>query len=174
MKADNSTPILPGIETLVAPFRFPSQPHEYKVTALRECPTPEQMQDCDTPEKVAAYWHLHVAANPYFDPERECLAVLLLNTRRRAKGHQLVSIGTLDTLLVSPTSVFRLAIMTSAAAIVVAHNHPSGDATPSEADIKVTRDLIRAGQLLKVEVLDHVVIGRPGFSSLRALGYFCQ
>jgi proteasome lid subunit RPN8/RPN11 len=166
MKADNLTPILPGIESLVAPFKFPGQPHEYKVTALRECPTPEQMQDCDTPEKVAAYWNLHVVANPYFDPERECLAVLLLNTRRRAKGHQLISIGTLDTLLVSPTSVFRLAIMTSAAAIVVAHNHPSGDASPSEADIKVTRDLIRAGQLLKVEVLDHVIIGRPSLSAL--------
>ena len=86
----------------------------------------------------------------------------------------LASIGTLDTLLVSPTSVFRLAIVTSAAAIVVAHNHPSGDPTPSEADIKVTRDLIRAGQLLKIEVLDHVVIGRPNFSSLRANGYFYQ
>jgi DNA repair protein RadC len=67
--------------------------------------------------------------------------------------------------------VFRTAIVTSAAAIVLAHNHPSGDATPSEADIKVTRDLQRAGQLLKIEVLDHVVIGRPNFSSLRAMGY---
>ena len=84
--------------------------------------------------------------------------MLLLNTRRRAKGHQIVSIGTLDTLLVSPTSVFRLAVMTSAAAIVLAHQHPSGDCAPSEADIKVTRDLIRAGQLLKIEVLDHVVM----------------
>jgi len=85
------------------------------------------LQTCDTPDKVAAYWNLHIATNPYFDPERECLAVLLLNTRRRAKGHQIVSIGTLDTLLVSPTSVFRLAVMTSAAAIVLAHQHPSGD-----------------------------------------------
>jgi DNA repair protein RadC len=100
--------------------------------------------------------------------------VILLNTRRRAKGHQLVSIGTLDTLLVSPTAVFRLAIVTSAAAIVVAHNHPSGDCQPSEADIKVTRDLIRAGQLLKIEVLDHLVIGNPNFFSLKANGYFYQ
>ena len=82
------------------------------------------------------------------------------------------NIGTLDTLLVSPTSVFRLAVMASAASIVLAHQHPSGDQAPSEADIKVTRDLIRAGQLLKIEVVDHVVIGRPDFSSLRSLGYF--
>ena len=59
-----------------------------------------------------------------------------------------------------------------AAAIVLMHNHPSGDPTPSEADIKVTRDLIRAGQLLKIEVLDHVIMGNPGRSSLREAGYF--
>jgi len=52
------------------------------------------------------------------------------------------------------------------------HNHPSGEPAPSEADIKVTRDLIRAGQLLKIEVLDHVIIGNPKHSSLRELGYF--
>ena len=71
-------------------------------------------------------------------------------------------------------TVFRLAIVTSAAAIVLMHNHPSGESSPSEADIRVTRDLIRAGQLLKIEVLDHVVMGNPNHSSLRALGYFCQ
>jgi DNA repair protein RadC len=52
------------------------------------------------------------------------------------------------------------------------HNHPSGESTPSEADIKVTRDLIRAGQLLKIELLDHVIVGNPGQTSLRGLGYF--
>ncbi len=157
---------------LVAPFKFPASPYEYKVTPLRECPTPADMQECDTPDKVAAYWNLHIATNPYFDPERECLAVLLLNTRRRVKGHQLVSTGTLDTLLVNPTSVFRLAVTASAAAIVICHNHPSGDPTPSEADIKVTRDLIRAGQLLKIELVDHLVIGHPNHKSLRELGWF--
>jgi len=97
--------------------------------------------------------------------------VLILNTPRRVKGHYLVSIGTMDTILVHAREVFRLAIMANASAIVIMHNHPSGDATPSEADIKLTRDLIRAGQLLKIEVLDHVIIGEPDFISLRALGY---
>lgn len=73
--------------------------------------------------------------------------------------------------------MFRAAIVNSAHAIVLAHNHPSGDPTPSEADIKVTRDLIQAGQLLKIDVLDHVIIGRypihqRGWVSLRELGYF--
>ncbi len=145
---------------------------EYKVVALRECPLPESMQFCDTPQKAADYWKLTVATNPYFNPDCECFAVLLLNTRRRVKGHQLISIGTLDTILVHPREVFRSAVIAAAAAIVVMHNHPSGEATPSEADIKVTRDLIRAGQLLKIEVLDHVIMGNPNHCSLRELGYF--
>jgi DNA repair protein RadC len=158
--------------SLVAPFSFPGKPYEYKVMALRECPTPESLQLCDTPDRAADYWRMHVPLNPYFNPECECFSVLLLNTRRRVKGHYLVSTGTLDTLLVHPREVFRLAVITAAAAIVLAHNHPSGDPSPSEADIKVTRDLIRAGQLLKIEVLDHVILGNPKHCSLRELGYF--
>ena len=168
----NPTSLLLGCETLVKPFTFPGKPYEYKVVPLRECPTPEDLQLCDTPDRVADYWKLHIPTNPYFNPDCECFVVLLLNTRRRVKGHQLVTIGTLDTLLVSPREVFRLAVIINAAAIVLAHNHPSGEPTPSEADIKVTRDLIRAGQLLKIEVLDHVIMGRPRHTSLRELGYF--
>ena len=100
--------------------------------------------------------------------------MLLLNTRRRIKGHHLVSIGTLDTILIHPREIFRGAIITAASAVIVMHNHPSGESSPSEADIKVTRDLIRAGQLLKMELLDHVVVGHGNFSSLRSLGYFYQ
>lgn len=147
-------------------------PKEFKVVALRDCPVPESMLVCETPDHAADYWRLHIATHPYFNPECECFVVLLLNTRRRVKGHQLVTIGTIDTLLVSPREVFRGAVVASAAAIVLMHNHPSGDPTPSEADIKVTRDLIRAGQLLKIEVLDHVIIGNPNRVSLRELGCF--
>lgn len=163
---------LPGVDELVKPFKFPAAPHEFKITALRECPTPDALQSCDTPDKAADYWRTHIATHPYFNPECECLAVLLLNTRRRIKGHQLVTIGTQDCLLVHPREVFRLAIATAANAIVVMHNHPSGESSPSDADIKVTRDLIRAGQLLKLEVLDHVIVGNGNFTSLRGLGYF--
>jgi DNA repair protein RadC len=108
----------------------------------------------------------------------ETLQVLLLNTRRRLIRVEEVADGTIDTLLVHAREVFRHAIAANAGAIVLAHNHPSGDPTPSEADIKVTRDLIRAGQLLKIDVLDHVIIGRAtegrakDYSSLRELGYF--
>ena len=164
---------LPGMEMkLVKPFKFKSSAYEYAVKTLRECPLPASMQVCDTPQGAADYWRMHVEDNPYFDGERECFVVLFLNTRRKVKGHQLLTMGTADTLLVHPREVFRLAIITSSAALVLMHNHPSGESTPSEADIKVTRDLIRAGQLLKIEVLDHVIIGRPSHTSLRELGYF--
>jgi DNA repair protein RadC len=108
----------------------------------------------------------------------ESFQVLLLNTRKRLIRAEPISQGLLDTILVHPREVFRAAIVANAAAIVLVHNHPSGDPAPSEADIKVTRDLIRAGQLLKIEVVDHVIIGRASaerakdWSSLRELGYF--
>jgi DNA repair protein RadC len=147
-------------------------PHEFKVMSLRECMVPSDMLICETPQQVVDYWRLHIATDPHFNPECECMIVLMLNTRRRVKGHQFVSIGTMDTILVHPREVFRCAIVAAAAAIALIHNHPSGEPQPSEADIKVTRDLIRAGQLLKIEVIDHVIIGNLAHSSLRELGYF--
>ncbi len=147
-------------------------PREFKVMALRECPVPESMILCERPEQAAEYWRLHVATSPQFNPECECLVVLMLNTRRRIKGHQLVTIGTMDTLLVHPREIFRCAVIAAASVLVLMHNHPSGEATPSEADIKVTRDLIRAGQVLKIEVADHVIVGNPGHCSLREMGFF--
>jgi len=147
-------------------------PKEYKIVALRDCPVPEEMLICEQPQQVADYWRMHIASHPHFNPECECFVVLLLNTRRRVKGHHFVSVGLMDTVLVHPREVFRAAIVGSASALVMVHNHPSGEPQPSEADIKVTRDLIRAGQILKIEVVDHVIVGRPRHSSLRELGYF--
>lgn len=108
----------------------------------------------------------------------ETVQIVLLNTRRRLIRIEQVSQGTLDTILVHPREVFKAAIGASAAAIVLVHNHPSGDPTPSEADIKVTREIIRAGKILKIDVLDHLILGRAtaerpkDYSSLRELGYF--
>ena len=127
----------------------------------------------DNPENIA---DLLREENRMYDVEN--FQVVLLNTRRRLIRVERISQGTLDTILVHPREVFKTAISAGAAAIVLAHNHPSGDPTPSEADIKVTRDLIRAGQLLKIDVLDHIILGRATeerpryFVSLRELGYF--
>ena len=127
----------------------------------------------DQPEAIANLLREHNRSY-----EREQFQVVLLNTRRRLMRVEELSHGTLDAVLVHARDVFKTAIVAGAAAIVLVHNHPSGDPTPSEADIKVTRDLIRAGQLLKIEVLDHVILGRAtaartkDYTSLRELGYF--
>jgi len=108
----------------------------------------------------------------------EHFQILLLNTRRKLIRLEDISQGTLDTLLVHPREVFRSAILANASAVVLAHNHPSGDPTPSDADIRVTRDLISAGKLLKIDVLDHVIMGaktagrKRDYASLRELGHF--
>ncbi len=138
---------------------------------LADAPEPRPL--LDTPERVADA--LREGCRGY---QVETFQLALLNTRRRLIRWERVSQGTLDTLLIHAREVFRPAILWGASAVVIAHNHPSGDPTPSEADIKVTRDLIRAGQLLKIEVLDHIILGqrtsdRPkDYTSLRELGYF--
>lgn len=154
------------------PKRRKQQPKEYKVITLRECATPDEKQICDDPKFAVEYWNAHVATSPYFNADCECFVVLLLNTRWRIKGHQLISIGILDQILVHPREVFRAAIAIAASAVVLMHNHPSDDPNPSEADIKTTRDLIRAGQLLKIDVVDHVIVSNSKQCSLRELGYF--
>jgi DNA repair protein RadC len=163
-------------EDLMKRFQPPKprykHPAEWRVICLRECPIPDEMKLCETPEQAADYWRAQIVQAPYFNPEIECFFVLHLNTRRRIKGHHLVALGTMDTILVHPREVFRAAFVAAAGAIILMHNHPSGDPSPSESDIKVTRDLIRSGQLLKLEVLDHVIIGNPKDCSLRQLGYF--
>lgn len=106
----------------------------------------------------------------------ETFYVLLLNARNRLIRAERVSMGLLDQLLVHPREVFRHAIAANAASVILAHNHPSGDPTPSDADVTATRDLVRAGQVLKIKVLDHVIIGTPSnerprdYVSLREIG----
>ena len=105
---------------------------------------------------------------------------ILLDTRRRLISKVHLTNGTLDAAIVHPRDVFRHAVVANASAMVLAHNHPSGDPTPSKADITVTRDLVRAGQLLKIEVLDHIILGRRTderpreFVSMKELGFIYQ
>ena len=108
------------------------------------------------------------------DREQEYLYVLLLNTRNRLIGQPVeVYHGSLNTSLIRTGEVFRDAIRLNAAGIIVAHNHPSADPSPSPEDVAVTRALIEAGKLLDIDVLDHIVCGHQRFVSLkdRGLGF---
>ena len=164
---------------------------EFKIVALRDCPLESPL--CDNPKTAFKYWRTHIETHPYFMPQVESFFVILLNTRQKVIGHHLVSLGTQDTILTHPRETFRAAVIGSASAIIMMHNHPSGDPSPSEADIKTTQDFIQCGELLQIELVDHIIVGKMsaakkpdegkalsasairkgcGYASLRELGYF--
>jgi len=105
------------------------------------------------------------------DIDREVFVLAMLTVRHRVLGLHTVSVGCLTASLVHPREVFKPAILSGSAALVIAHNHPSGDPEPSAEDLALTRRLAAAGSLLGIEVLDHLVIGEAGrFVSLRERG----
>lgn len=107
------------------------------------------------PSKVADYLRSAFDENPM----QEAFYCVYLDRKNHPLGRHLITLGTLNSTLVSPREVFRGAILAGAAAIIVSHNHPSGDPAPSAADITVTRMLRDAAKILDIELLDHVIVG---------------
>ncbi|MFD0871228.1 DNA repair protein RadC [Chlamydia abortus] len=103
--------------------------------------------------------------------QKEHFVCLFLNTKNHVLAQETLSIGTLNASLVHPREVFLAAIRRSSASIICVHNHPSGDPTPSPEDIQMTRRLAEAGQIIGIDVLDHVIIGDRGYISLKEKGY---
>lgn len=116
----------------------------------------------DTPE--AAY---EFAMNEIGHLEKEALLVILRDVRGRAIHHEIVSIGTLSEVLVHPREVFYPAVRHRAHSLIVIHNHPSGDPTPSAADIQLTHHLLRSAKIMGIVLDDHLIIGSEGYTSLR-------
>ena len=132
-----------------------------------------ELNYCQTPAQV--YQFMKDAFAPY--PVQETAWVILLNRKYKALGRVMISMGTLTSTLLGVREVFRAAILGNAVAIVVCHNHPSGDSAPSSADIEVTRQLRAAGEVMDIQLLDHVIVGCPtadpagiGFYSFRQAG----
>jgi DNA repair protein RadC len=98
---------------------------------------------------------------------KEHFLTVLLNTRNQVIRVASISVGTLDSSLVHPREVFQEAISSSAASVIFAHNHPSGDLSPSDEDIKLTRRLKEVGELMGIDVLDHLIVADKGFVSMR-------
>jgi DNA repair protein RadC len=115
-----------------------------------------------TPRDVAEYLIPEFGNSPV-----EQFGVVLLDTKHRILKTRLLSIGSLDTSVVHPREVFRAAVLGGAAAVVLFHNHPSGDPTPSRDDIALTRRLITAGEVMGIDVLDHVIVAETRYVSLR-------
>lgn len=127
---------------------------QLKFTALAEAPDDK----IDSAVKVIEY--LKGAFDEY--PEQEQVYVLLLDRKNHIKGRHRITVGTQTACLAHPREVFRAAVVGGACAIIVAHNHPSGDPQPSSADVHITRALREAGKTLEVSVLDHVIVGEVG------------
>lgn len=126
---------------------------------------PEQRPQITSPDDLVNLVGVEMAAL-----DQEQLRVVLLDTKHRVLGVRTVYQGTVNEARVRIAEVFRVAIRHNAVALVAVHNHPSGDPTPSSADVTLTLELARAGELLDVEVLDHLIIGQGRHVSLRRLG----
>ena len=105
---------------------------------------------------------------------QEQLRVLLLDIKNNVVGQRIIYVGNVNSSIVRPAEVLRPAVVESVPSIIVSHNHPSGDPTPSPEDVAITKDLAAAGKLLGVELLDHVVIGGDRFVSLKERGLMAR
>ncbi|MBJ6361832.1 DNA repair protein RadC [Paenibacillus sp. GCM10012307] len=101
---------------------------------------------------------------------KEHFTCLFLNTKNRLIFKEVISIGSLNSAIVHPREVFRAAIKRCSASLICSHNHPSGDSTPSPEDIELTKRLVSAGEIVGIEVLDHIIIGESSFVSLKEQG----
>jgi DNA repair protein RadC len=133
-----------------------------RVALVREGTVTSETRTIRTPSDAAV-----VVREAIGDYDREAFVVLLLNTKHRVVGVHIAGVGTLDSAPTGPREVFRAAILAGAKAVIFGHNHPSGDPTPSAADLHLTRRLVKAGDLLGIPVLDHVIIGDANHVSLR-------
>ena len=128
----------------------------YQIKLVRDGSQGAERKHVSTPSVAASI------LQAYLDGvDREHFVVLLLNRQHRAIGLHTVTVGTLDASLVHPREVFKPAILASAASVILSHNHPSGEPTPSAEDRAVTRQLRSAGELLGIDVVDHVILGEP-------------
>jgi DNA repair protein RadC len=120
-----------------------------------------------TPEDIA-----NLVSGRLRDKKKEHFLELLLDTRNQVIKVAEISIGSLDASIVHPREVFKEAISASASAVIFVHNHPSGDPTASEDDIRLTKRLVEAGEIVGIDVLDHIIIGDKKFLSLKREGLF--
>jgi DNA repair protein RadC len=100
---------------------------------------------------------------------KENFGILILDTKNQVKKEKIISIGSLNASIVHPREIFYEAVIESAASLILFHNHPSGDPTPSREDISLTRRLTKAGKLMGIEVIDHLVIGQNNYASFKSL-----
>jgi DNA repair protein RadC len=133
--------------------------------------TVNEKRNISTPKIVFEILQEILKSESEADQDKEHLWVFYMTSRHAIKALELVSLGTLNSSLVHPREVFTQAIAYRCAYILMAHNHPSNHHEPSADDISITERIATAGELLGIELVDHVIIGQDGFSSLKQLGH---
>jgi len=113
----------------------------------------------DTPATAFSFWQAIIADEPGFEADKEHLVAILLDTKLRPFGYHVVSVGTINETIAHPREIFRAAIVGAAYGLVLMHNHPSGDPTPSAADRRMTASMREAANLLQINLIDHVIYG---------------
>lgn len=129
--------------------------------------TAEKQLDFNTPSTIAQYYMEDLRHK-----RQEHMKLLLLNTKSRLISEKDISVGTVNAAIISPREIFIEALQKSAVYIILLHNHPSGDPTPSIEDVQLTIQIKEAGELIGVELLDHIIIGDNCYTSLKEKGYF--
>jgi DNA repair protein RadC len=133
---------------------------------------PAEMEIIEEARHAHDYWMAHIAVSSQFNLIPNAALFSYSIPWQRIKGHQIVALWSLDSITVFPRGAYRAVVVSASAAIILMHNHPSGKPSPSDADIRVTRDLIKAEQIMRIELLDHVVVGAGNLVSLKELEYF--
>ena len=142
-------------------YRLP----RYRVALIREGCAHTGVKHIHDPEDV----HKIIAAE-YADAVVETAMMLALDTKNKVIGIFEISSGSLNASIIHPRDVFQRAILCNAASVILVHNHPSGDPTPSPEDIALTKKLVEAGRVMDISVLDHVIVGEGSFVSLKERG----
>ena len=139
----------------------------YTLKMVKEDSVPYEVPVIKSPTEVyqAAKQLLALHEKP-----QEHFCILCLNTKNKMVGVHTISIGSLNASIVHPREVFKAAILNNASRIICLHNHPSGDPEPSKEDIEITRRLVEAGEIIGIEVLDHVIIGEQRYLSMKERG----
>jgi hypothetical protein len=149
---------------LRAALNDPDAPEEITslITILQTLVTPTAREQIKSPTDAAAFLMVTMSHR-----DQEQLWVLCLNTKNRIQHAQAIYQGTVNSAQIRPAEVFRPAMQLNSPAILIAHCHPSGDATPSPEDVLITRELLSAGKILEIDLLDHLVIGQGSWVSMR-------
>lgn len=163
----NTALLFPEMETMERPKNTRQRLQVVKIALVKERPLLYHGEKLTTPAQVPEAFRALVG-----DIDREYFVAFLLDGKNRIVSCNIVSVGSLNQAIVHPRETFKAAVLANAAAIIVSHNHPTGDPTPSREDIELTRRLKNVGEVIGIPVIDHIIVGDGSYHSFVESGLF--